>query len=263
MSNVNQIVSKTQKFTIDNSPVLLAGIGTLGVLGVAFLTGRASFKAADIIAQEEHRRLHSTATEDHEPFTKKDKLKLVWTLYLPPAGVLVMTCGAILGSNRISTTRGAAMASAFAISERAFSDYKDKVVEKIGETKSNQVKDAVAQDRVTHNPPTDDNVIIVTNGAGQLFQDSWSGRYFRHEMEDVRRAVNELNHQVNIHGYATLSDFYDLLGLSHTKESDELGWNADGLLDVYFAAVMHDDGKQPVMAMEYRAVPSRDFFRTR
>lgn len=259
---MNQIAHKTQKFTVDNSPLLLAALGTAGVLGVAFLTGRASFKAADIIAREEYGRANVVGYSS-EPFTTKDKIKLVWTLYLPPAGVVVMTCGAILGSNRISTTRGAAMASAFAISERAFADYKDKVVEKIGETKANQVKDAVAQDRVIHNPPNDENIIVVTNGAGQLFQDSWTGRYFRHDMEDVRRAVNELNHQINIHGHATLSDFYDLLGLSHVKESDEIGWNTDALLDVYFAAVMHDDNKVTVMAMEYRVVPSRDFFRTR
>jgi hypothetical protein len=262
MSSVNQIVGKTQKFTIDNSPVILAAVGAAGVLGVAFLTGRASFKAADVIAAEETRRMNSVDPVDHVPFGTMDKIKLVWPLYLPPAGLVVLTCGAVISSNRISTSRSAALASAFAVSEQAFSAYKEKVVEKIGETKANQVKDAVAKDRILVDPPTDDNIIIVTNGEGQLFQDSWSARYFKSDMEDVRRAVNELNHQVNIHGHATLSDFYDLLGLAHIKQSDEIGWNADALLDVYFAPVMHDDGKRPVMAMEYRVVPTRDYFLT-
>jgi Family of unknown function (DUF6353) len=82
-------------------------------------------------------------------------------------------------------------------------------------------------------------------------------------VEQVNQAVNNLNQTVLMEGQASLTDFYELLGLSRTLESDEVGWKADKLLDIYLSAVMHDEGKVPVLAIEYRVVPSRDYFRTR
>lgn len=264
MTSASEIAKKAQKFTIDNSPLLLTVVGAIGIAGTAFLSGRAGFKAARILQEkQEYYNINRQAGEPHHVFSKKEMLALTWKSYVPACGVGLVTLGAVVGSNHISTTRSAALASAFAISQEAAEKYKAKVLEKIGETKQKQVVDSVAQDRVNQDPPTEKNTIIVSNGSGrQLFQDSWSARYFELEAESVRQAVNELNHRVNIHGYATLSDFYDLLGLSHTKESDELGWNSDALLDVYFAPVIHDDGNRPVLAIEYRVVPSRDYFRT-
>lgn len=265
MHSATEIAKKAQKFTIDNSPLLLTIVGAIGISGTAYLSGRAGFKASRIIQREQEKvNLHREAGQPLRQFTKKEMLALTWRSYVPACGVGIVTLGAVVGSNHISTSRSAALASAFAISQEAAEKYKSKVIEKLGEAKEKAVVDGVAQDRVTANPPTEANTIIVSSSPGrQLFQDSWSGRYFELEAESVRQAVNELNHQVNLHGYATLSDFYELLGLAKVAESDELGWNADKLLDVYFAPVLHDDGKRPVLAIEYRVVPSRDYFRTR
>lgn len=266
MNSATEIAKKAQKFTIDNSPLLLTVVGAIGIAGTAYLSGRAGFKAAQILQdKQEHYAIHRQANEPirHE-FTLKEKLALTWKAYVPACGVGLVTLGAVVGSNHISTSRSAALASAFAISQEAAEKYKAKVIEKLGETKEKAVVDGVVQDRVNSNPPTEANTIVVSNGAGrQLLQDSWSGRYFELEVESVHQAVNELNRQVNMHGYATLTDFYDLLGLPKIKESDELGWNSDQLLEIYLAAAMHDNGKQPVLAIEYRVVPSRDYFRTR
>ena len=263
MASVSDLAKTAQKFTIDNSPLILTVVGALGVISTGLLAARGGFKAAEILEHERQKHaIHRGAGGPPVAFSAKEKVAMTWQCFIPSCGVGLLTVGAVVGSNRIGTNRAAALATAFALSEKHVAEYKNKVVEKFGQAKENQVVDSVAKDRVLANPPTDSNVLIVGNGK-QMFQDSWSGRYFQSEAETVRAAVNELNHQLNIHGHATLTDFYELLGLPKNAGSDEIGWNADNLLDVYFAAVMHEDGKQPVIAIEYRVVPSRDYFRSR
>ena len=43
-----------------NSTTILTGMGVTGVVTTAYLTGRASFKAAQIIEKESHRRIATT-----------------------------------------------------------------------------------------------------------------------------------------------------------------------------------------------------------
>jgi hypothetical protein len=261
MIPVADLVKRAEKFTSDNAPLILTVVGTAGVLGTGILAFKGGLKASDILAQEwVDRHFEDEAPEE---LTLKEKLVLTWTCYTPACGVAVLTIASIIGANQIGARRTAAMAAAFTISEKAFDEYKDQVKEKFGEKKENTVKDAAAKKRVNDDPPTEENTIVVTNAGDQIFQDSWSGRYFRTTAEQVKQSVNQLNHMLNLHGYASLTDFYELLGLAKTRESDELGWNSDKLLDIYLAAVMHDEGNRAVLAIEYRVTPIRDYFRTR
>jgi len=261
MTSASDVAKKAQKFTIDNSPVLLTVVAAVGVIGTAYLAARGGYKSAEIIADKRYsENIRRTATQSSYEPTFQEKLALTWKSYVPACGVGLITVASVVGSNKISTSRSAAMAAAFTISEKAFVDYREKVVEQIGKNKAEKVDVAVAQDRVDSNPPTKENIVIVTNDADQIFQDSWSGRYFRSNMEAVNRAVNDLNHQLNVHGYSSLTDFYEHLGLSKTQESDEVGWTSDNLLEVGYDAVIHDSGQTTVMAVKYRTKPIRDYY---
>lgn len=269
--NIHKILKVAEKFTVDNSPLILTAMGAAGVLTTGILAAKGGSQAKTLIDAECERRKWQKAGDsqkavfitDFEVLTPKEKAVLTWQCYAPACGVGLVTIAAIVGANRISTKRAAAMAAAYSLTTEAFDEYVKKVQDKLGDKKENAVRDDVAQARVITNPPTDDNITVVTSAADPLFQDSWSSRYLRTNAEAVRQAVNELNFKVNAYGSATLSDFYELLGLSKTAESDEIGWNSDKLLDVYFAAVVHENGKVPVMAIEYRVIPIRDYFRTR
>jgi len=60
--------------------------------------------------------------------------------------------------------------------------------------------------------------------------------------------------------YASLSDFYDLIGLPTTSFSDEVGWNSDRLLELQFSTVLSDDGR-PCISIDFRTVPIRDYYK--
>jgi hypothetical protein len=188
----------------------------------------------------------------------KEKVKLTWTLYIPATTSAVLTCGAVIGANQIGTRRAAAVAAAFSLSEKAFGEYKEQVAKKFGETKASVIVDEVQQERMNRNPVQDREVIILT--GEQLCYDSYSGRYFQSDMESLKKAMNDLNFKINNNNYASLSDFYDLIGLDRTAVSEDVGWNLDKLLDIHFSTVLATDGR-PAIALEYRVEPIRNYFR--
>lgn len=245
------VAKRVEKLAIDNSPTILTGLGVAGTVATAIFAARAAFISAEILEMEARERRYK-----NQPFDLEDKVQMTWTLYIPAVGMGVTTIVCIISANRIGSKRAAAMAAAYSLSEKAFTEYKDKVVEKLGEKKEQAVRDEIQQDRVNRNPASE--VIIVS--GDQLCYDSYSGRYFMCTVEYVKSAVNELNHRILSDNYASLSDFYHLLGLEPTSVSDEVGWNVDKLLEIRYTSTLATDGR-PAIALEYRVEPIRGYFR--
>jgi hypothetical protein len=241
-----------EKLAVDNAPVILTAIGVTGTLATAILTARASFAAADLLAEEDERRFRMNESQD---ITKTQAVKLVWKGYIPAVGVGITTIACVICANRISTRRIAAMAAAYSLSEKAYSEYREKVVEKFNANKERQVRDDIAQDRVNANPPKDSQIIITGNGDVVCY-DLPTGRYFKSNMEKLRSVVNDVNAQVNEVGFAPLSDFYVSLGLKDTPYSEEIGWTTEELLDVHYSAVLTEENT-PCIAINYRCKPIR------
>ena len=259
MRSIPQYFKLFEKFTVENSPAILTGLGVVGVGTTAVLASKATVKAVDRIRNEEAFRVSEYKGEGDEPYlSNKEKVKLVAPLYISAVATGTLTATCIIFANRIGTKRAAAMAAAFTIAEKNFEDYREKVVEKLGEKKERDVRDEVAQERVTRNPP---NNIVVTGKGAVPFLDSFTGIWFESSMEDVKHAINRLNHKLNHDGYASLNDFYDYLGVANTTMGNILGWDSDELLDPYITTTVTDD-ERPAFHMEYRKVPFDSYFRT-
>lgn len=247
------ILKAAERFITNNTPGILTGIGVAGAVTTAVLTGKASYRSALMIAEA---NIPFERGDAPEP-TTRDKAELVWKEFIPPAIVGVATITAIIAANRVGSTRAAALAAAFKVSEKMAEEYKQKVVETIGKNGEEKIRQQVAQEHLERVPIP--QTIIIT-GPECIFIDRFSGRTFKSDMESVRKAVNRVNHQVNNCFYASLTDFYDALGLEKTAVSDEFGWNTDELLDVTFTAVMTQDDR-PAIAMEYNKTPIRNYDR--
>lgn len=151
------------------------------------------------------------------------------------------------------------MATAYTLSEKAFMEYREKIVEKIGANKEEAARVEIAEERVRRNPPTEGNIIIT--GAGkQLFIDSLSNQPFESSMETIRRAQNDINAQILHAMYASVADFYSSIGIPVTAMSYELGWDTDNMLDISFVPVLTEDGRA-VITLEYAKFPAREYNR--
>lgn len=253
------LASQAQKLISDNSPLILTGIGAAGVITTAVLTGKATIKAVRILDEPNNPEHIAVYPEIPGGYTKKEIIKLTWKLYLVPVASATLTVGAIVMANQIGTRRAAAMASAYVLSQKAFEEYKDKVVEKMGENKARALRDDIAQDRV-NNHPVMENHIVMTEGGNVLCMEPYSGRYFQSDMETLKSAQNALNYQVLNSFYASLTDFYNLIGLDRTLMSDDVGWNSDEMLELSFTTALADDGR-PCLVMDYKVVPIRNYDR--
>lgn len=248
------IARRAEKLAIDNSPAILTAIGVTGVLTTAYLAGTASFKAAEILDDEQKNLDYQRKSHPLEP---KEKVLIVWKLYIPAmaSGVLTVVC--VISANRIGTRRAAAVAAAYTISERAFAEYKEKVVERMGAPKEQKLRDDLAQERVNRTPLGENGVVVMGNGAVLCF-DQASGRYFNSSMEELKKAQNDINYQIINDMYASLGDFYGKLGIASTAFSEEVGWTTDLQLELIFSATLSDD-QRPCIAIDFRKAPLRGY----
>lgn len=241
MSLMN-VVKRTEHSLRENSPVILTGLGVSGLVTTAYLAGKTTLDIAREFDDELWR---------HKKDGAKKFFKLWWKNYIPTAISGVLSVGCIIGGARLSAKRTATALSLLTISERAFSEYKDKIVEKIGEKKEQAVRDEIAKERISKNPP---GLIIVGSGK-VLCYEAHTGRYFECDMETLRQAENEINARLIREGYATLDDFYDLVGLEQTSTSGRIIWDSDKMLKLTFSPVLTKDGR-PCISFEYNYVKS-------
>lgn len=237
------------------TPEILTGIGIAGMVTTTVLAVKATPKAVMLLNE----RKEELKTEKL-PVT--DVIKTTWKCYIPAA----ITCGAsiacLVGASSVNFKRNAALATAYKLSETALAEYRDAVVETIGEKKERDIRDKVAEKRVKKNPVTKSDVIVTGNGTTLCF-DSISGRYFQSSMQKIESAKNKVNERMLCDNYVSLNDLYDELGMECTKIGEDLGWNifGDGLLDISFSSQLTDDGT-PCLVMDYSVEPRYNYYKS-
>lgn len=259
-----KLFKQAESLVVDNSAAILTGVGITGVFTTAVLTARASFKAAEIIAEKNDERMEEGVRKveredtayDVQLLNQKEKVLLVWPQYVPAVGAGITTVSAIFFSHKISSTKTAAMAAAYGISEKAFQEYKEKVVEKLGDKKEMALRDEIAQDQVKRNPVDDRTVIVV--GGDVLCYDTLIGRYFQSTMERIKQAEIKTNEEIINHSYASLSFFYDLLDLPGSDFADQVGWNMSNLLEIQYSTVMSTDNR-PCISIGFKTQPFPEY----
>lgn len=236
-----------------NSPAILTALGVSGTITTVYLVGRASFEACRVIDHAEVVRANANGLHSPDPpppLNVREKTELVWKLYLPSAASGTMTIACIILASRASSKRTAAITAAYSLSEKAFVEYREKVSEAFGERKERAIRDSIAQDRVEKYPPSEGQLILAVPGNVLCFE-QLTGRYFHSDMETLRRAENKINAKIFRELYVTLNQFYDEVGLEHTSQGDELGWDSEkGLLELIFSATLSKDDV-PCIAIEY------------
>lgn len=179
----------------------------------------------------------------------KEKIEMVWKLYIPTALAGSASIAAIIAGAKSSGRRTAAAVAAYSLTEKAFTEYKEKVVEQIGANKEQKIHDEIVKDHIEKNPPTSKEVLIL--GKDQvLCCELLTHRYFKSDMESLRRAQNDLNSTLISQTYAPLNEFYDILDLPYTSMSSNVGWESDKLMELRFTTIMSEDGT-PCLAFEY------------
>lgn len=247
-----------------NSTVILTGVGVAGTVATAYLTGRATFRAAEIIREEQENQPEIVIRDDDTGtvITKKElgtleKAQLVWPHYIPAVVMGAITITSIIVSHKISANKIAALVVASGISDRALNEYKQKVIEKFGERKEMDIRDEIAQDRVLAGPGNSREIVLAGTGEVMCY-DMLTGRYFQSTVEEIRRAENKVNYEMIHYDSCSLSMFYEEIGLPPTQYTDSVGWNMNNHMEVKLSTVMSEDNR-PCIAIDFSRQPLPDY----
>lgn len=242
--NPKALIKAAEHFVRANSPAILTGLGVAGTVTTGYLAHQAGYKTGQ-----------KDARDDGQMDPWKLRVKFNWKTYIPPIATGAVTIGCIVFATRIGNRRTAAMTAAYSLSEKAFSEYKEKVAEKIGEKKEQGIRDEIAQEKVGGNAPAREMVILGT--GNHLCCELRTGRYFLSDMESLRRAQNEVNDRLIKHRYVTLAEFYRLLNVYIPNEAANWGWDYDSgdtpeksLMELKFSTVLADESR-PCLAFDF------------
>ena len=248
---------KNVKMVLSNhSPEILTGLGIAGMITTTILAVSATPKALDLIAEAEDKKIDNG---HDEALTKVEVVKAAWKPYIPAAITCITSITCLIGASSVHSKRNAALATAYNLSTTALAEYKQKVIETVGEKKEQTIRDKVAEERIQKEPANPSTIIVSGNGNTRCF-DTITKRRFISDIETIKRIVNELNRKmINGEDYISLNEFYYELGLDGVSIGDELGWNvARGLIDLDFSAQLDTDGV-PCIVIDYMVVPKRGF----
>ena len=262
--NKNAIVEKTSRTLCKaglklkkHSPEILVVGGVVGLVASGVMACKATTKLSAILddSKEQIELFDKVAANPemvNEEYTVEDaekdkKIVKVQTavkvakLYAPSIAVGVVSIGAIFASNNIMRKRNVALGAAYATVDRAFKDYRNRVVDRFGEEldkelrynlKTKEVKETVEDENgkkktVKRNIKYMDSAmpsefaVIYDDGCAGWTKDPEDNKFF---LIQQQRYANE---RLKRRGYLSLNEVYELLGFPSTKAGQVVGWLYD------------------------------------
>lgn len=249
--NLPKIIEDTKASMVKHSPEIALGAGIAFGVTTVVLAVKSTPKALMLL---EERKLDLKTEE----LPKVEVIKTAGPCYIPAfvTGSLSIMC--LIGGNTVQARRNAALTTAYTLTTATLKEYRNKVVETIGEKKETVVRDAIAKDKVEQQPIENKTVVITGNGDTLCFE-PLCGHYFRSNIDKIKRSLNDLNSDLLNDGYISLNDFYYAVDLDDTKLGSILGWRYEsGLIDINFSAQVSTSG-EPCLVINFNHAPEYDF----
>lgn len=201
-------MKKVEIFLKKNSPMILTVVGSAGVIATAVLSVKATPKALKLIETAENIK--------GEKLTKLEVVKVAWTPYIPAAITGLSTIACIFGANYLNAKNQATLMSAYALLDNTFKEYRNKVNEVYGEDADTRVRNELVNSNY-------DGQIVLNEGE-ELFFDYNSMQFFISTMDKVLQAESEFLKILEYSDYATMNEYYEILGIPKIHTGDVRGW---------------------------------------
>jgi hypothetical protein len=232
---LERLTYQSVRFAKKNAPTILTCLGAAGVIATSVLTAKATMKASKLLEEAEYKK--------GDELTTSETIKVAGPSYIPAVLVGVSTITCIFGANVLNKRNQAALASAYALIDNSYRQYKNKVKELYGEETHNNIIDAIAKEECKDVHISAGGLVsnyiqeIDEDSDPRLFYDEYSGRYFESTIEKVLLAEYHLNRNYILRGFARLNEFYEFLGLEPTDYGEAVGWDVCG--EIYWIDFNH------------------------
>lgn len=239
-----------------HSPTILTALGITGFVSTVVMAVKATPKAVNILDHERIFRHDEFGAEYEEPISISDTVELTWKVYIPTVLMGATSIACIIGATSIHNRRNLALTSLYSIAESTLKDYQKKVIETIGDKKEEKLRDEIANDQLA-NHPMDSKSIIVSGLGDTLCFDQYTGRYFKADVEKIRKSVNDFNRQLLSDMRIPLNELYSEIGLAPVESGEYVGWDVEkGLVEIEFSAKLAS-GNVPCVVLTFSSKPTK------
>lgn len=246
-------MKKSKVFLRKHSSTILTVFGAVGVVATTVLAVKGTPKALEL--------LENAKEEKGGELTALETVKTAWKPYVPAAITGVSTIACICGINVLGKKSQASLMSAYALLDRSYKEYREKVTEVYGEDSDINVKQEIVKAKY-HNNEDD----FELEEDEELFFDYEGVRWFKSTVEKVREAEYKFNQNLTMSGFACINEFYDILGIDRTEVGYQLGWSTVTNDDIYGLSSFHVqlektemEGGMECWIMTYPCPPTLDY----
>ena len=252
MNVYNNVKGKVEK----HSPEILMGVGVVGVVTAGVMACRATMKLNDILdeAVETREKIKEVAEnpqyEDRysDEDAKKDlTVNYVQTgvkvakLYAPSVVVGTASIACLVGSHGILRKRNAALSAAYVTVDKAFKEYKQRVIDRVGEEVEKEIRYGIKAEEVVETFTDEEgNETTVTEKVNAMNPNLYSdyARFFdagsvcwqndpEYNLMFLKAQQQYANDLLRSRGRLFLNEVYEMLGLETSKAGQIVGWVYD------------------------------------
>ena len=239
-----------------HSPEILAVAGVVGIVASGIIACKASTKLSGVIEEtkEQLDQVHDYVEKNgfSDKYTEEDSKKDTAIIYTQTAVKLVKLYGpavilgtlsitAMLTSNKILRKRNIALAAAYTTVDKAFKDYRGRVIERFGEEldrelkynlKSKEIEEIVTDENGEETSVKKTVKAMNPNDISEYARffdescSSWNKSQFHNQMF-LKQQQNYANDLLKAQGYLFLNDVYKMLGMDVAPYGQVVGWIYD------------------------------------
>lgn len=183
-----------------------------------------------------------------------DVIKTAGPYMIPCISASVVGTGCVLAGNHINVKNTSTAMAAYALSESTLREYREKTKEIVGEKKEKDIREAIAKDELNKHPVSN-REIIITGKGDSLCYDSLSDRYFRSNIDTLKKIELRLNRRMLDEHFISLNELYLEMGLNPVELGDDLGWHIDkSYINMKFSSHLTSDGDAAIV-IDYDVAP--------
>ena len=236
-----------------NKSKIYTGIGVGLLISSNITTAIATYKNADYMKKLKVAYKQGIITKKEYALAL---LNNVGKYYIPSISSVLLGSGFVIASDKKDAAKYAALTTLYDHKDKCIDKIKNSIKEQYGERKLNKLNDDMASKELT-NKEIPDNIIIYNDDTDSLFYETFSGRYFKMNVEKFKQLINDVNHRLLNEMFISINELYYELKLPYVDSGNLIGFNIDdGLIEYTMSAQLKDD--KPVIVVSFDNLTTRE-----
>jgi len=273
MSMVKQAMNRGLLITKKHAPEILIGTGLVGMGTTIVMSSRATLRYQDL--QQEHYEKRQDAELAREKFSEEEYSEMDYKkditilyvqhgvqtlkLYGPAITMGIFSVGCILGGYNVLHKRNIAVMAAYKAVEKAYSDYRERVIDRYGVDTDWELKHGVVKEKQEYTEEVDgkmkkkkrDVANIDPNkisNYSKFFDETCKGwdKNPEYAMMFLKGIQSQANDMLIAKGHLLLNDVYDMLGIERTQAGCVVGWVVSKTGDNFVDFGLYNGGDESI-----------------